>query len=183
MEILLSICIPTYNRIKEVTQVVDTLLTIPCEDFEIVITDNCSTDGTEPTIQNYSDARVRYCKNESPLPPFMNMIHSIFNGRGKFALYCNDRDLLYPDGIERLIDVLREHELAFLWGPARSGKSSDSIALFHQGSQSLLNQACIHHPTGMVYNRRLMEKYLKEAEYEQFVPLINTYDFLMLDLM
>lgn len=180
---LLSICIPTYNRIQEVTQIIDSLLALSNEEFEVVITDNCSTDGTEAMIQAYSDVRVRYCKNENPLPPFMNMIHSIFNGSGKYALYCNDRDLLHPDGIERLIEVLRQTEVAFLWGPAKTVKSSDSLNVYKQGIQSLLNQACIHHPTGMVYNRSMMKQYLKESDYEQFVPLINTYDFLMLDLM
>lgn len=183
MEKLLSICIPTYNRIREVTQIIDCLLTLSSKEFEVVITDNCSTDGTEAMIQAYSDVRVRYCKNEKPLPPFMNMIHSIFNGSGKYALYCNDRDLLHPDGIERLIEMLRQTEVAFLWAPAKMAKSSHSLTVYKRGVPSLLNQACIHHPTGMVYNRSMMKQHLKESDYERFVPLINTYDFLMLDLM
>ena len=183
MDILLSICIPTYNRIKDLSEVIDSLLRVSSDAFEIVITDNCSTDSTEQTVCGYSDPRVRYCRNESPLPPFLNMIHSIFNGRGKYALYCNDRDLIYPEGVERLLTHLRDQDLAFVWGPAASGKNDGSLMRYTKGFDSLMHHACIHHPTGMIFNRTLIAAHLAEEEYAQFLPYVNTYDFLMLDLM
>ena len=183
MDILLSICIPTYNRIKDLSEVIDSLLRVSSDAFEIVITDNCSTDSTEQTVCGYSDPRVRYCRNESPLPPFLNMIHSIFNGRGKYALYCNDRDLIYPEGLERLLTHLRDQDLAFVWGPAASGKNDGSLMRYTKGFDSLMQHACIHHPTGMIFNRTLIAAHLAEEEYAQFLPYVNTYDFLMLDLM
>lgn len=73
----------------------DDVLTIDREDFEIVITDNQSTDGTRDVITGYSDSRVQYCENAEPLPALLNTIRSIYNARGKYALYCNDRDLLF----------------------------------------------------------------------------------------
>ena len=65
---VLSICIPTYNRIAQVSEVIDELLTIDSNEFEIVITDNMSTDGTKEKILSYTDSRVRYCGNTEPLP-------------------------------------------------------------------------------------------------------------------
>ena len=183
MSRLLSICIPTYNRIKELTEVIDNLLTIPGNDFDIVITDNLSTDDTREKMLSYSDERVKYIRNEAALPPFLNMIRSIFNATGKYALYCNDRDLLYPDGICKLMEVLRGQELAFLWSPAAGKKRTNKLSVFAAGYESLMVHACIHHPTGMVYNRHIMADHLDECNYERFLPYINTYDFLMLDLL
>ena len=182
MKKTLSICIPTYNRIKELSEVIDSLLTIKSDDFEIVITDNLSTDNTQEKVNSYDDVRVRYCRNEEALPPFINMIHSIFNAKGKYALYCNDRDILFPDRIEKLIDVLRDNDYAFVWSPAKSGKCNEQIKVFSQGFESLMNNASIHHPTGMIYNRDLIEEHLNEPDYSEYLQYINTYDFLMLDL-
>ena len=179
---LLSVCIPTYNRINELTEVIDSLLTLPGNNFDIVITDNLSTDETCEKLLAYSDARVKYIRNEKALPPFLNMIRSIFNATGEYALYCNDRDLLYPEGISKLMEVLKGQELAFLWSPAAGKKSTNKLSVYSAGYDSLMAHASIHHPTGMVYNRRIMAEHLEESNYERFLPYINTYDFLMLDL-
>lgn len=172
---VLSICIPTYNRIAQVSEVIDELLTVDSDEFEIVITDNMSTDDTKEKILSYADPRVRYCGNTEPLPPFVNMIHSIFNAQGTYALYCNDRDVVYADKIPALIDVLRNNEYAFVYTSSKNN-------VFDRGYESLMNNSCIHHPTGMIYNRTLIGQYLKEDVYGQYLQYINTYDFLMLDL-
>lgn len=182
MKKLLSICIPTYNRIDDLSEIVDAILTIDNFDFEIVITDNLSTDTTKEKILSYSDPRVRYCLNDEALPPFLNMIHSIFNADGKYALYCNDRDILYPDGIIKLMKVLKDNDFAFLYSPAATKSATNSFSIFESGFDSLMNFACIHHPTGMVYNRELISQYLTEDDYNNYLQYINTYDFLMLDL-
>lgn len=182
MKKILSICIPTYNRIAELSEIIDALLTIDSNDFEIVITDNMSTDGTKEKILSYTDSRVRYCGNTEPLPPFINMIHSIFNAQGKYALYCNDRDVLFPKEIPSLIEMLRQNEFAFVYTSSKSKIDEGEWSVFDRGFESLMNNSCIHHPTGMVYNRTLIEKYLKEEVYGKYLQYINTYDFLMLDL-
>lgn len=182
MKKLLSICIPTYNRINDLSEIVEALLTIDNFDFEIVITDNLSTDNTKQKILSFNDQRVRYCQNKEALPPFLNMIHSIFNANGKYALYCNDRDMLYPEGIVKLMQVLKDNDFAFLYSPAATKFATNKVTLFEPGFESLMNFACIHHPTGMVYNRELISQYLNEDDYANYLQYINTYDFLMLDL-
>ena len=179
---ILSICIPTYNRLAELSELVDQLLELDRHDFEIVITDNVSTDGTPEKYQSHPDQRVRYCRNACALPPFMNMIHSIFNASGKYALYCNDRDLVHRDQLPALMDILACNEFAFVHGPARMRNSSGTLKVFEKGFDSLSNHSFIHHPTGMIYNRELIAQHLHEEDYEQYIACINTYDFLMLDL-
>ena len=181
-KIVLSICIPTFNRIEALKELVDLLLSVENSAFEIVITDNCSTDGTEEIITCYTDKRIRYIRNKQPLPALVNMIHSIFNAKGKYALYCNDRDILYPQKINSLINMLSETDLAFVMCP-RNAKGTEDFIVFDKGYDSLIHQKCIHHPTGMVFNRDLMEKHLIENDYSQYQDVIYTYDFLMLDLL
>ncbi len=180
MKKVLSICIPTYNRIAELSEIVDALLTIDSNEFEIVITDNMSTDNTKEKMLSYKDSRVRYCCNTEALPPFVNMIHSIFNAQGKYALYCNDRDVVYPEKIPSLIELLRQKDFAFVYTSAK--RTQSEMVVFDSGFESLMNHSCIHHPTGMIYNRTLIGEKLKEEVYARYLQYINTYDFLMLDL-
>ena len=182
MEILLSICVPTYNRIKELTDIINSVLTINRQDIEIVITDNQSTDETQESVLAYNDSRIKYVRNEAPLPPFLNMIRSVFNAQGKYALYCNDRDLLIPERIESLLMFLDNNDFSFVYCTPFSSKNSERRQVFEEGYESLMNHESIHHPTGLVYNRKLMGEYLREGEYANYLDCINTYDFLRLDL-
>lgn len=178
---ILSICIATYNRADVLKELIDSLLEINCDDFEIVVTDNCSTDDTKRIILNYTDKRIRYILNKKPIPALLNVIHSIYNAKGKYALYCNDRDVLYPQKIYKLIDFLKNQDLSFVFCPRKS-RYNENLTIFEKGYDSLIHQECVHHPTGMIFNRDLMEIYLKEEEYYKYVDVIYTYDFLMLDL-
>lgn len=179
---LLSICIPTYNRVAELEELIDSLLSLDGDDFEIVITDNQSTDETKNMILGKKDHRLVYYYNENPLPAYLNMIHSIFNARGKYALYCNDRDILLPDRVEKLTRLLKNEEYAFLISPCFGPNNDESLQEFPSGFESLMKQDLIHHPTGMVYNRELIEKHLKKEKYEKYLDSLSIYDFLMVDL-
>lgn len=182
MNTILSICIPTYNRVRELEELIDSVLSISSEHIDIIVVDNCSTDTTREMVLKKGDQRLVYYYNEKPLPAFLNMIHSLFKADGKYALYCNDRDLLLPDRVEKLIKLLENKEYAFLISPICNSKNDESLREFDSAYESFCNQDLIHHPTGMVFNRELMGEYLSEEKYWDYLDSINVFDFLMLDL-
>ena len=56
-----SVIIPTYNRLNLLKAAVDSVLEQSYDDFELIIVDNGSTDGTGDWLKNnYSDARIQY---------------------------------------------------------------------------------------------------------------------------
>lgn len=181
MSKILSICIPTYNRKKELEELINSLLQMSSDKFDIVITDNQSTDGTVDMISAKCDSRLKYQRNKKPLAPYLNMIHSIFNSDSKYALYCNDRDILIPERIEGLIRLLEEKEYAFLISPPM-GNNDNSVVEFDPGFESLVGHNLIHHPTGMVFNCEILKDYLSENKYEQYLDCLSIYDFLMMDM-
>ena len=158
---------------------IDAVITIDRDDFEIVITDNQSTDGTRDVITGYSDSRVRYCENAEPLPALLNTIRSIYNARRKYALYCNDRDLLFPENIGKLLKFLENKELSFV----HNSKFGEGTVEYKKGFDSLFHQDLCRHPSGMVFNRRIIEKYIDEDSFQKHLASIYTYDFLMIDLL
>jgi len=59
---IVSIGMPVYNGEKYIREALDSLLAQTFADFELVISDNASTDGTEAICRNYAeqDARIKY---------------------------------------------------------------------------------------------------------------------------
>src|SRR5215472_6933670 len=64
-----SVVLTTYNRAHVLSQTIDSILRQTLHDFELIITDNCSTDGTEEIGRKYEylDSRVRYRRNDQNL--------------------------------------------------------------------------------------------------------------------
>ena len=55
----LSIVIPCYNEVKTIRTIVDAVRAAPIADKEIIIVDDCSSDGTRDILKNEIEALVR----------------------------------------------------------------------------------------------------------------------------
>ena len=180
---LLSICIPTYNRVKQLEELITSLLEVKSDDFEVVITNNCSTDNTLKMLDGIKDDRLVVYTNQSPEPAFYNMILSIYNANGKYALYCNDRDVIFAERLLSFIEFLRNHEYSFLRIEKCYGSPTFNLKEFKKGFESLINHPYCNHPTGLVYNVDFLKKYLRKEDYLKHVEDIYTWCFLSRDLV
>ena len=97
-----SICLTTYNRAATLPKTVDSLLTQTFTDFELIISDDCSTDGTQAICHEYekADGRVRYCRNQTNLKMPGNLNAAIGRARAEYIANVHDGDLYRPDLIE-----------------------------------------------------------------------------------
>lgn len=181
--ILISFCIPTYNRVDQLLELVELLLKIKREDIEVVVTDNCSTDDTNSRLHRINDRRLRVCKNTEPIPPFLNMIEAIFNGNGKYIFYCNDREIVYPDKIEEFIGFIENKEFAFVHVKQKSKWTRYNYNIFTSQFDSLNSQRCTHHPSGMVFNGTLLRSRVDKNKYKRYLKDHYTYSFLMRDVI
>ena len=82
---MVSIITPCYNAEKYLSQTVESVLSQTWQDWELLIVDDCSSDGSSNIIRDYSrrDARVRYEPSGSPTLP-RNI--GIENARGRYIL-------------------------------------------------------------------------------------------------
>ena len=62
-----SVVIPLYNREKYVRSAVDSILSQTFSDFELLVIDDGSTDGSIAVVQSYSDPRIRFVRNNTNL--------------------------------------------------------------------------------------------------------------------
>lgn len=104
-KILLSICIPTYNRAEILDGTLEHLLADPALDerVEIIVSDNCSTDNTLEIVKKY--ARVKYFRNETNVYD-ANYILILKRAQGQYLKLFNDTLRLKVGKLKKMLDVL-----------------------------------------------------------------------------
>jgi glycosyltransferase involved in cell wall biosynthesis len=99
----LSIGLPVYNGEEYLAESLDALLGQSYEDFELIITDNASTDGTEAICRRYvnKDSRVRYERLVKNIGAANNHNHVFSLTRGELFKWASHDDLYGRDLLRR----------------------------------------------------------------------------------
>ncbi len=108
----LSICIPTYNGLPHVGTLLDALVQSLHQEFEIVVSDDCSVDGTWEYLKEYSkhEPRVRVFQNDVNLGMDRNFARSVELASGDFIWFCGQDDLIVQEGVKAVINVINSDE-------------------------------------------------------------------------
>lgn len=106
--LLLSICIPTFNRYYKLRPMVEQLLTCKRKNFEIVIQDNCSTDETRNVVNDLNDSRIRLIENPVNIGGIINGYGALIDARGKYCMLCLDKDCVLGSKLEAFLDTLSD---------------------------------------------------------------------------
>ena len=109
---LLSICVPSYNGAESMPALVESLLRSERADFEIVVCDDCSGDGTWPLLQSIAarDARLRIARNESNLGMDRNFARTVELARGTYVWFCGQDDMIEAAGLSAVLEYLDANE-------------------------------------------------------------------------
>ena len=84
-------------------------------DFEIVISDNCSTDNTKRIIQSFRDKRIRYFKNNRNIEVMANVQRVIDQARGKYIFLHADDDFLIDKAVLRRVkEIIDDRKVGYL---------------------------------------------------------------------
>jgi len=115
----LSVCIPTYNSAAYLRECIESVLTQTYQDFELIISDNCSTDRTWEIAQSYSDPRIGRTRADQNRGMAHNFNQAVGMARGEYLkILCSD-DVLHPRALEWQAKFLDEHRDAVLVTCAR----------------------------------------------------------------
>lgn len=97
-----------FNGEKTLRQSFDSLLNQSFADFELVISDNASTDGTELICREYSerDHRIRYFRQVSNMGLFANIKAVLDAARGEYFMWATCDDIRSSDFIEANLEFL-----------------------------------------------------------------------------
>jgi glycosyltransferase involved in cell wall biosynthesis len=111
-EPLVSIGIPVFNGENYLAETLDGILAQDFADFEVVITDNASTDGTEEICRKYAetDARVRYHRQQANYGAAPNYNDAFHRSRAKYFKWSAHDDLLAPTFLSRCVQELEANQ-------------------------------------------------------------------------
>jgi len=117
--ILLSICIPTYNRAPYIKVSLERIL-LHIKDFagivEILVSDNCSPDNTYEVINTLikEGNPIKYNRNSENLGMDGNFSYCFTNATGKYVWVLGDDDYLVQGALKKIIDILKYDEYGLI---------------------------------------------------------------------
>jgi glycosyltransferase involved in cell wall biosynthesis len=103
-----SVGLPIYNGAQYLARAVDSLLAQTFEDFEIIISDNGSTDDTERICRAYAarDARIRFVRSETNRGMLWNFQRTLELARGPYFKWMAHDDECEPEFLRRCVQEL-----------------------------------------------------------------------------
>ncbi len=114
---LVSIITPSYNSAQFVGQMIESVQAQTYTNWELLITDDCSTDNSYAIIR-------RYARNDNRIKPFRLLQNSgagvarnesIKRARGRYIAFCDSDDMWKPNKLERQIEFMRDNEYPFCY--------------------------------------------------------------------
>jgi len=104
----ISIGMPVYNGERFLAETLDSLLGQTYTDFELIIADNASTDGTAEICHSYAarDSRIRYVRNETNIGVYGNCNKVIKLARGEYFKLAMADDVCHPTLLARCLEIL-----------------------------------------------------------------------------
>lgn len=107
---LVSVIIPTYNRIGTLERSVYSVLNQTYTNLELLIIDDGSDDGTEAYIKAIEDDRIRYYRNEHNIGPSASRNRGVALAKGSLLAFQDSDDEWRLDKLQRLTDAMRQAE-------------------------------------------------------------------------
>lgn len=106
-----SIGVPVYNGAATLSAALDSLLRQSFADFEIIISDNASTDRTADICKGYvnQDARVRYVRQSSNIGVELNFKYVLDQARAPYFMWAACDDIRSPEFLEENVRFLDAH--------------------------------------------------------------------------
>ena len=109
MDPLVTIGIPVYNVGRFIGQTLKSVLSQTYTNFELIITDDGSTDNTVEIIRSFNDPRIRLVVDGENHGISYRLNQQIALAKGKYFVRMDGDDLMFPNRVEKQVRYLEEH--------------------------------------------------------------------------
>jgi glycosyltransferase involved in cell wall biosynthesis len=175
---LVSVIIPTYNRSSFVLEAVDSVFKQTFEDFELIIVDDGSTDGTEKALTSYQGRFIYHFQGNRGVSAARN--RGIQTACGKWIAFLDDDDLWLPEKLETQIRFFSQNPEASIcqteeiW--IRNGRRVNPRKKHQKYSGDIFAPSlllCLVSPSAVMIKRELFEQV---GCFDETLPACEDYD-------
>lgn len=132
-----SVCIPTFNTGHLIGEAIQSVLDNTFTDYEIIVSDNCSTDNTKEVVDSFQDDRIVYFCNPKNVGMYPNVTLCSQRATGKYIqILCAD-DKLSPFCLEVIYHQLAKRD--FIHGAVGIGYSINESDVQIENLSELFN--------------------------------------------
>ena len=152
---IVSVIIPTFNRLRFLRASIDSVLNQSFRDFEGIVQDNASPEDPTPLVAALADARIRLFRNATNIGQTANIVTACARAAGKYIAILGDDDLWRQDFLATLVPPLeRDPEIVVSF-------CAHDVIDQHGRLDAVLTQSC---------NRRFRDG-LSEGVHAPFVDI------------
>lgn len=148
---LVSIVTATFNSSNELSATYRSVLKQSYQNWEWIITDDCSTDSTLELLNTIKmqDERIKILKNDINAGAAVSRNSSLTHAKGDFVAFIDSDDLWIPDKLEKQIRFMEENDIDF---------SFTAYELIDEKGESLGQQVDTHLNSFITYEEMLKKK-------------------------
>lgn len=112
-----SIITPAYNCVTKISETIDSVLAQTYQNWEMLITDDCSTDETKKVVITYTkkDSRIKYFRLEKNSGAGVARNNSINEAKGRYIAFCDSDDRWLPTKLEKQLSLMKEKGCAAVY--------------------------------------------------------------------
>lgn len=174
-----SILMPVYNAEQYLSQALDSIVSQSFEDWELILINDGSTDGSESIIMDYDDERIFYIKNPVNLKLIKTLNKGIDYCGGQYIARMDADDICHPDRLKHQVEFLDSHPQVLMCGTAAAvidncGKQTGNI--YNLTSDDYLQINLMFSPSFIHPSMMIRTEVLKENKYDEAYKHVEDYD-------
>jgi len=107
---LVSVVVPSYNHAKFIKEAIQSILSQTYQNFEIIIIDDCSTDGSIDVINTFVDPRIyveQFRQNQGAVDA---LNYAISKANGEYIALLNSDDAWFPEKLDKQVSFLEDNK-------------------------------------------------------------------------
>lgn len=143
---LVSIIMPVFNAQKYVNEAINSVISQTYKNWELIITDDCSTDNTQMIVDKYVSqySNINYYRLSKNQGPAIARNNSLMKANGKYIAFLDSDDVWMSHKLDTQLRYMKENKIAF---------SYSNYSLINE--QGMLLNRTITVPKSITYNQYL----------------------------
>jgi glycosyltransferase involved in cell wall biosynthesis len=161
-----TVILPTYNRLSVLESCLSALSNQTTKNFEILLIDDCSSDGTKEYINSSNFLNLRYIRLEEHRGPYYARNLALREAKGEIIIFIDSDVIVFPDFVEDHIKINKKREDVVVQGMVKHVKRVKDV---NMNGFYIPNALCLR--TFITQNASVRRKYLIAAGgFERFGP-------------